>query len=300
MRIFDHKKKTRPKKNIDKNKTNQVNCVFKLNKLLMKKIAFKLDKDYYAAKMIGKNITFHRILMIKNDPLWKWEGVLHESLTHPNQVKGSILEGVINEYNHVPGARSSDPDKWRKDINILENALQKDPNNGRYAFYLAQSYAVLGEWEKALKQYQIRVAMGEKASREEMFWSLYCIACLQSDLQKPHEFVIDSFLTAFHYDPSRAEPLYRLAVQFQLMESYILGYLVAKEAFELPMPKKALKIQHAIYDYLLHLKLAELSCQIGNREESLSHYQALANNPKTPAKIQEIIQTNIKILSEAP
>ncbi len=237
--------------------------------------------------------------MIKNDHLWKWEGVLHESLTHPNQVKGSILEGVINEYNHVPGARSSDPDKWRKDIQVLENALQKTPNNPRYVFYLAQSYAVLGEWEKALKQYQLRVTMGEKPSREEMFWSLYSIGCLQSDLQKPQELVIDSFLAAFQYDPSRAEPLYRLAIQFQLMESYILGYLVAQEAFELPIPKQALKIQHAVYDYLLHLKLAELSFQIGNQKESLSHYQALAKNAKVPAMTQEIIQKNIKILSEA-
>ncbi len=265
----------------------------------MKKIKLNPDKDYYTAKMIGKNVTFQRILLIKNDPLWKWEGVLHESLVHPYATQGDLLEGIINEYNHVPGARSSDPDKWQKDIAILEKALQKDPSNARYVFYLAQSYAVFGELETALKQYQRRVEMGDKTSQEEMFWSLYCIGCLQSDLQTSHERIIDSFLAAFHYDPSRAEPLYRLAVQFQLMESHILGYLTAKEAFDLPIPQKALKIQHAVYDYLLQLKLAELSCQIGNREESLMHYQALSQNPKVPPKTKTIVQTNINILSGA-
>lgn len=256
-----------------------------------------LDKDYYVATMIGKNITFQRILLVKNDPLWRWEGVLHESLSHPHRLEGAFLEGVINEYNHVPGARSSQPDKWANDIEVLEKALQREPKNTRYVFYLAQSYAVNGQWEKALEQYERRASMGEQTSQEEMFWALYCIGCLQSDLNRPHEQVIDSLLKAFYYDPTRAESLYRLAVQFQLMESPILGYLVAKEAIKLPPPRKALKIQHAVYDYLLQIKLAELSCLIGNRDESLALYQALSLNPKVPLETQEIIQKNIQILS---
>ena len=255
-----------------------------------------LEKDYYTAKMIGKNITFQRILLVKNDPLWKWEGVLHESLSHPHFTDGSFLEGVINLYNHVPGNRSSQKDKWIKDIEILEKALLKEPENTRYVFYLAQTYAVNGDLEKALKHYLRRVEMGEKNSKEEMFWALYCVGCLQSDLKMPHELVIDSLLKAFDYDGSRAESLYRLADELQRMESYILAYLIIQEATLLSFPKKALKVQHAIYDYLLQLKLAELSCLIGKREESLKHYVALSKNPKVPQDTQEIIQKNIQIL----
>lgn len=259
---------------------------------------FKLDKDFYKVKTLGKNVSFERILLVKNDGHWSWKGVLHELITSSHPAQGELLEGVINEYNLLPGFRSSDPDKWRKDIIILHTALQKEPNNTRYVFYLAQTYAASGQFEQALEQYERRVSMEEekKACPEEFFWSLYSIGCLQSDLKRPHQLVIDSLLKAFSFDKTRAEPLYRLAIQFQLMESYILGYVVLQWALKLPFPARALRIQHPVYDYLMSLKLAELSLKIGKQEEALTLYRALLHHPKVPLETKKTLESNIKNL----
>lgn len=265
----------------------------------MNKIDLDLTKDYYTAKMIGKNITFQRILLVKNDESWKWHGVLHELISSSKLTDGAVLEGITGEYNAVLGFRSSQKDKWLKDVAILEEALEKEPENPRYRFYLAQTCLMTGDLEKAILNYQKRVDIPGKTCPDEVFWSLYTIGCLQSDLKKPHDVVIDSFLKAFAFDEKRREPLYRLAVQFQLMDSAILGYLVAKRALQIPKPTHALQIQHAVYDYLLELKYAELAWQIGKTQESFEQYKKLSGRPKIPEKTQLIIEQNIESLSKA-
>lgn len=260
----------------------------------------KLEKDYYFVKSIGKNITFQKILLAKNEPHWEWQGILHETLVSSKTVQGEMLEGIVNQYNVNPGSRSSDPKKWSKDIIVLEEELKRDPSQGRYLFYLAQTYAVSGQLDKALECYQRRVSLGQKIERdkEELFWSLYSIGCLQSDLHWPDDTVIDSFLNAFSFDSTRAEPLYRLATHFQRMESYILGYVVIQWAKEMPMPHGAQRMQHAVYQYLIALKFAELAASVGKREESLSAYTALLDNPHAPEEAKEIARKNIALLQD--
>lgn len=265
----------------------------------MNKIELNLEKDYYTARMVGKNITFQRILLIKNDSSWKWEGALHELVSSSKPVEGALLEGVTNQYNAVEGHRSSKPDKWKRDIVLLEEELKKDPDNGRYQFYLAQSYLIDGQTEKALLEFQKRTEMRGNTlfATEEVFWSLYTIGCLQSDLKKPDDLVIDSFLRAFAFDETRAEPLFRLAVHFQLMGSPILSYLTIQRALKIPKPTAALQIQHAVYDYLLTLKRAEMAWLIGKAEESFDQYKKLLESPNLPQATRDMVLKNVETLS---
>ena len=256
-----------------------------------------LNKDYYLVHNVGKNIDFLKTILIKNDPHWRWEGVIHEFITNPAPILGEVLEGVINEYNYVEGTRSKDPDTPKKDIAVLEKAIEKEPLNSRYVFYLAQSYAREGRSLAAIAQYEKRIALGNGntyMSREEVFWSFYNIGCLQHSLQFPHETVIESLLKAFHFDETRAEPLYRLALQFQLMDSFIMSYLLVKQALALPKPTRYVRMQRLVYEYLLQLKLAECAYFIGNTEESLFNYHQLLLNSQVPEETKEIIKDNLR------
>jgi glycosyltransferase involved in cell wall biosynthesis len=256
-----------------------------------------LSQDYYLLHHVGKNIDFLKIFLIKNDPYWRWEGEIHEFINNPTAIVGEVLEGAINEYNYVQGCRSNDPDTLNKDINILEKALQKDPSNNRNVFYLAQSYAKQGQLLPAIKQYEKRISLGKGntyMSKEEVFWSFYNIGCLQHSLQFSSEIVIESLLKAFHFDETRAEPLYRLAMQFQLMDSFIMSYLLIKHALTLPVPTRYVRMQRLVYEYLLQLKLAECAYFIGKTEESISNYQQLLANKHVPEEIKEIIKENLR------
>src|SRR5208283_4741303 len=107
------------------------------------------------------------------------------------------------------GARSQDPDKYRKDAEALEQALQAEQDaflRSRYTFYLARSYRDAGDKEKALDNYLKRAELGYWT--EEVFESLYGAAELLKAMGRPLDEVIAMYLRASDAVLSRAEALH--------------------------------------------------------------------------------------------
>jgi glycosyltransferase involved in cell wall biosynthesis len=162
---------------------------------------------------------------------WRFEGVLHEFLHCPGAHDTVILPGPWIQV-HPEGARSADPEKFNRDAAILEEALQTEPHNARYAFYLAQSYRDAGQVERSLELYQRRASMG--GWEEEVWYSLLQIALLKERLgQDPGE-VQAAFLKASEARPGRPETLGQLARFCRLGGQFHLAYLFADRAKELP------------------------------------------------------------------
>ena len=67
------------------------------------------------------------------------------------------LHGVWYK-DHASG--SNRVDKFERDIRLLDEALEKEPDNRRYWFYLAQSYRDAGQTAKAAEIYAKRAEMG--------------------------------------------------------------------------------------------------------------------------------------------
>ena len=78
--------------------------------------------------------------------------------------------------------RSRGPQSCLRDAQTLEKAIRDEPNNARYAFYLAETYLLLGDFDSALSHYRRRVGMG--GHNDEVWFSLYRIA--QLDAALPH------------------------------------------------------------------------------------------------------------------
>ena len=105
------------------------------------------NKEMYNLKFGGDNIAYHRPLLINNHFRWKFNGVLHEFLTCVDKkIEGYLIIGDYYIESGRKGSRSKDPDKYKKDAEILKNAYYVEiakPDKGlsnRYAFYCAQSY----------------------------------------------------------------------------------------------------------------------------------------------------------------
>ena len=66
---------------------------------------------------------------------------------------------------YTDGARSqqSQTAKFLHDAEVLRRALIDEPDNARYAFYLAQSLRDAGKPAEAITAYERRVAMGGQA-----------------------------------------------------------------------------------------------------------------------------------------
>jgi len=174
-----------------------------------------------------------------------------------SQYTDGIYKCPTHEYLDVPAAGavagayfidhadgSNRPDKFDRDIAILEVALQTETDAGliqRMTFYLAQSYFDKRDFAKAAELYKKRVELG---GWDEEVWNaqVHYAACLESLGDLPG--YIWNTLQAYAMRSSRAEPLYDLAKWFRERGQNHLSLLFSQAAMELPLSADQLFVNH--------------------------------------------------------
>lgn len=180
-----------------------------------------------------------------------YQGVLHEVF--------AFNEGATTEYLSFPkyhylsgGARSKDPGKLASDIAVLSKALHDDPTGPlatRYQFYLAQTVAASGDYNRAIYEYTKRVAMGGPRI-EEIWYSLFMIAeCMaEADVQGQNQSsVIDAYLWAYDFRPERVEPLRQLARYLACTGRVRAAKAINEQANQVPRPARGLQLNVGMY-----------------------------------------------------
>lgn len=209
----------------------------------------KLKKyDYYYSLQGNHNFQYRNIRLIKNTNKIQYIGDTHEYLNVPMNFKSKtfdIKEFFIDDI----GDGSNKSNKYERDINILQNSIMNDPNNVRSYFYLANSYFDIGEYEKAIENYKIRIQKG--GWFEEVSYSMYREGLCNLALKK-YEKGVHKFMKAYQTNPGRMEPLYQIIRHYRLKKQYALCNLFFKQAITIPHPpKEALFINSDIYNYKL-------------------------------------------------
>jgi glycosyltransferase involved in cell wall biosynthesis len=228
----------------------------------------ELSRDAYEFQISYGSMTYYRPQLINMKKPWVWQGVLHEALVCPCQSTHEKLEGVTYVVSRE-GARSKDPQKFKKDAAVLEAALKDEPNNTRYVFYLAQTYRDAGEFEKALTWYKKRIEMG--GWEEELYFSLYQVAHLEEVLKKPFDDIVSSYYKAYRFRPHRPEAPYHLANLFREHGQHDLAYSTIKAWELIPQPKNpdVLFVESWIEHYGFLIERSISSFYVGRFEESL-------------------------------
>jgi len=260
-----------------------------------------LDKDFYYVQVSFGGMKYGRIALIRNSLPWKWEGVLHEAITPLAGATSQTLENVFNVVT-TEGARSKDPDKYKKDAELLETALLKEPNHNRYRFYLAQSYKDAGNYPLALENYQKRIDAG--GWDQEVFWAMLQKAQLQEALEKPTEDVVKSYKEAYCYRSSRIEPLYHLASYCRTKGDFKAGYEVAKIAKSVPVSDDLLFLQEWMYNYGALLEFSICAYWIEKYDECRKTSLAILAKENIPDNVKECVKrnlafANLKLFEEA-
>jgi glycosyltransferase involved in cell wall biosynthesis len=252
----------------------------------------KLEKDAYYIRTKGREADHFRLLLIRSNPLWVWEGSLHENLARPDAISGEILPTLINQCKREDGGRSQNANKYLEDAKELEKA----PPTARNVYYLAQSYANTKEFSTALKHYQRRVSM--QGEPDETFWSLYCIGHMQELLKLPIDETIRSFCKAYYFDPARAEPLERISAECYRRKWSLLGYLLARYAMKIPMPTVLYSNMLSwVYDYYLLFLAAECAFDLKKTAFALDAYQQLLKKSDLPQHLKSHVKTMILKIS---
>jgi glycosyltransferase involved in cell wall biosynthesis len=250
----------------------------------------KLVKDAYELHVEDSGTSYVRLHLFRADLDFRYVGVLHEVLhTPPNSTRGRLTDIVYRRTGG--GARSVNPNKYRNDAAVLEAALVAEPSNARYAFYLAQSWRDAGEYEKAIRAYEQRVAMG--GWEEEVYYSLHEAARMSALLGRDDGVVIDAYLRAYERRPTRAEPMCNLAAYLRDLGRRVAAYPFARVGAEIPRPTDILFVDDSVYAWRALDEFAIASYWTGRYKDGLSANQRLLSGGTLPPGERERVEKNM-------
>jgi tetratricopeptide (TPR) repeat protein len=184
--------------------------------------------------------TNARLLNVTADGNYK--GPTHEYLNVASA--GRIPTSVAYFIDHADGFNRTD--KFKRDIRLLEKALQEEPDNARYMYYLASSYRDAGQPQQAADWFARRIEAGGWA--EEVWKAKVDLAHAYKELDNTDAFVA-GLLEAYNYRPTRAEAMYDLAHWYREQPHSQAAALACAEAVEhLPKPDDSLFVNDYVYE----------------------------------------------------
>lgn len=203
-----------------------------------------LTEKGYTILQCGGALEYPNCRLVRMDYDWKCTGVTHEYWDGPTK---SLPKSVCWIDDKGDGGCKSD--KFERDARLLEEGLEKEPENVRYMFYLAQTYHCLGRHKDAIRMYKRRYNAG--SWDEERWYSLYMIA--QSYLSLGDAPTFEKYmLKAYEFRPSRAESLYKLAKYFREKGQHYKAYHYVTLGKGIPLSTDALFIETPVYKDLFH------------------------------------------------
>ena len=266
---------------------------------------FEVEPDFRFPELIedaytvlwhhGEGCTYPKIQLIKSDPSWYWEGVWHEGLFSRRPHSVNHLSNIKYIYG-ADGFSSKNPEKFLQAVAVFQKALEDEPNNTRYVFYLAESLRDAGKPEEALNQYLKRSKMG--GWEEEIFWSLLQVGHLKNTLGHPTDEIIESYYRAHRFRPHRPEPIYYLANLFNKTCNYALAYSSLKGYTYIPQPqtKDLLFNMDWISNHGLIFELSLASYYLGHIEEFTRLCHQLLAIEKLPQNFKSSVEQNLRLV----
>lgn len=236
-----------------------------------------------------------RRVLIKATLPWRYEGEIHEHLECPTAGQPKPVAAEI--YSHSDGARNEDRiAKYKGDAKVIRKLLKRSPDDARLWYYLAQSYSGAGMIDDAIKAYEKRVKL--EGFPEEIFYSLYQIAALKDFRGDDFDTVVKAYLLAYNQRPTRAEPLWAVAVMYNDREMPALAELFARKAASLPRPMDALVVHEGVYKWRAADEFAGCLGRLGRYGEALKILKKLEPLPQLPESERPRVRENIAWLEE--
>ncbi|UCZ59927.1 tetratricopeptide repeat-containing glycosyltransferase [Mycolicibacterium phocaicum] len=239
-----------------------------------------LSADVYSMR-ISDGLLYWRRQLFRDGLPWRYVGVVHEYADCTEPFHEERLEGDYFIESRRLGARNNDPKKYERDRDLLLAEVQRDPTNERSAFYLAESYFNLGDFANARIWAARRAEMG--GWDEETFYALCQVARSMSRLGEPWPQVLDAYLRAWAFRPTRAEPLHAVAAEYRARGEYQIGYLFARCAAEIPLPEDdILFVDSSVYQWRTRDEQSICASWIGKHEESFTLCSRLLERTDIP------------------
>jgi len=252
----------------------------------------KLDAPGYLLELVFGELRYRRVALPRLNADWCWRGVLHEALVSPYAAQAQFLPGLrIRVFTDGARSQQSQTEKFLRDAEVLRRALKDEPDNARYAFYLAQSLRDAGRPEDAIAAYAQRVAMGGWA--EEVYFSRLQIASIKERIGAPYAEIVAAYLDAYDFRPVRAEAPCELARYLRLQQRYVAARDFARIAAATKQPDDVLFLDQTVYDWRARDEWAVSAYWCGDRELSARLCRELLDDARLPPAERERVRKNL-------
>jgi glycosyltransferase involved in cell wall biosynthesis len=235
-------------------------------------------------------ISYWNRRLLRRDLKATYRGVTHEYLDITPDADVALERVWFKD--HASGFNRTN--KHQRDIALLEQGLQTEPDNARYWFYLAQAYRYSHQYTAAAKTYGKRAQLGGFA--EEVWYARLQEARCFLELKDESSF-LRAAMVAYNLRPQRAEPLYDLAKYYRQKGGYPASLVYASAGLTIPYPSGD---QLFIEDYAYVLGLREefsiaafYSPNAATKEQGFLFCNALSLNRQAPASTRELAFNNL-------
>ena len=226
------------------------------------------------------------------------EGFTHETAARDDPCIDVRLEGKDHSADHQLRerqlfTRNLFKHKSAQERDWLLAKVERNPADAGSVFFLAETYFRMEDFVNARKWYARRVDMG--GSDEEVYYAMYRLAQSTQQLGTPWPDCEDAYLRAWHFRPTRAEPLYAVAAAYHAMQRYQVGYLFAQRAAEIPVPEEDLFVPgeiEQVYAWRATDEQAVCAFWIGKHAEAFTLCRRLLARPDIPDPDRQRIATN--------
>jgi glycosyltransferase involved in cell wall biosynthesis len=251
----------------------------------------QLSADIYWMRIKLDSTSWWRPHIFRNGLCVRYVGVVHERAAWDDPYVDVRLEGEYHVQARSCGARSVDPQRFARDADLLLAEVERNPEDERAVFYLAQSYFDLGDFANAHKWYARRAEMG--GLDERVYYSMWRVAEAMEKLGEPWPNVQDAYLRAWEFRPTRAEPLNAIAFRYREQQRYLLGHLFAERAAQIPFPEQdTVFVSAEVYDWRATDEQAVCAYWIGKHAEAFTLCRRVLARPDTPDAQRQRIARN--------
>ena len=203
----------------------------------------------------------------KSDRKLRYMYKIHEVITDKNNINVCIPlhKAWIFDYR-CDYMEKRTMDRKEYDLKMLFEMVEEEPDNPRHLYYIAQTYNLLEQYDKALEFFIKRTQHPNTGFIQEKIDAYFEAARLCNfKLNKPWNQCEELYLKSYELDKSRPDSYYFIGIHYKLQGNDELAYKYMKDAFEIGYP---INSQHSLKPTLsfhfLPKFLVELAYKLGD------------------------------------
>lgn len=176
--------------------------------------------------------------IIKSDSNLKYIHTIHEVINDKDNINIVIPKEICNiEDRRFDYMEKRTMERKELDLKLLFQELEENPHDPRAYYYLAQTYNLLEDYEKAFYYFIKRTEFTNSGFNQERVDAIFESARIANfKLNKPWTECEELYLKCYKADESRPEALYFIGIHYYLENSFKKAFGYFKKAFEIGFP----------------------------------------------------------------